>query len=105
MEVVEQLLYLRLTVCYLCQYVAVYIFECTARRYFAIEIFTRQYQRPIDEIAVYSHEFAIVADLEVSPRKVVVFCLGCIGCKHITQHVLFVGHIDEIFVQPHSPVA
>ena len=52
MEVVEQLLYLRLAICYLCQYVAVYIFERTERRYFAIEIFTRQYQRPIDEIAI-----------------------------------------------------
>ena len=64
-----------------------------------------QHQSTVHKVTQNSHQFIVVAGLEVLPGEVVILGLGSIGGEHIAQHVLLAGEILEVFMQPHGPVA
>ena len=64
-----------------------------------------EHQGAVHEVAVYGHQFIVVARLEVAPGEVVVLGLGCIGREHVAQYVLLAGKVHEVLVEPNGPVA
>ena len=79
--------------------------QFSACGYASFEIFAREHERAVDEIAVDSDEFVVVARLEIRPGEVVILGLRCVGGEHIAQYVLFAGEIVQILVEPNRPVA
>ena len=73
--------------------------------HYAIEVFLRQLQCAVHEVAIHCHQLVVVTLLEVFPCEVVVFGLWRVGGEHIAQHVLLAREVLEIFVEPHCPVA
>ena len=69
-----------------------------------VEVFARQYECTVDEVAEDGHQLVVVAGLEIFPGKVVVLRLGRVGGKHIAEHILLARQIVEVFVEPYSTV-
>ena len=105
LEGVEQRLHLLLHVLKLLDCSAVYILQLATLGHDAVEVFLCELEGTVDEVAVNGYKLVVVAVLEVLPSEVVVLCLGSVGCEHVAQHVLLAGEINEIFVEPYSPVA
>ena len=105
LECVEQCLHLLLHVLEFLDGSAVYVLQFATFGHDAVEVFLGQLECTVDEVAVNSHQLVVVAVLEILPCEVVVLGLGCVGSEHIAQHVLLAGEVDEIFVEPYSPVA
>ena len=105
LECVEQCLHLLLHVLELLDSLEVYLLKLAALRHNTVEILLCELQGAVDEIAVNSHKLVVVAVLEVLPCEVVVLCLRRICRENIAQNVLLAGEVDEILVEPYSPVA
>ena len=105
LECVEQCLHLLLHVLELLDSLEVYLLKFAALGHYAVEVLLCELQGAVDEVAVNSHQLVVVAILEVLPCEVIVLCLRRIGCEHIAQNVLLAGEVDEILVEPYSPVA
>ena len=71
----------------------------------AVKILVGQYDGTVDEVAVDSNQFGIIAGLEVLPGEIVVLGLGSIGAEHVAEHILLAGEVPQILVQPDGPVA
>ena len=105
LELFEHLFHVLLDILELVDGLTVNVEQFATLRHHAIEVFLRQLQCSVNEVAIDGHQFRVVALLEVLPHEVVVLCLGCVGCKHIAQYILLAGEVNEIFVQPYCPVA
>ena len=105
LECIEQLFHLNLHVGKLPESFLVVVGQFAAGRNLSFKIFVGEHQRTVHEVAVYGHQFVVVACLEVLPCKVVVFRFRRVGGEHIAQHVLLSGEILKVFVQPYRPVA
>ena len=105
LEGVEQGFHLLLHVLELLDGGIVHVEQLSAFRYDSVEVFLCELQRTVHEVAIDGHELVVVAVLEVLPCEVVVLRLRRIGGKNVAQHVLLAGEIDEVFVEPHCPVA
>ena len=79
--------------------------ERPAGRHFPTVVFVGQYECAVYKVSVDGYQLVVVSGLEIFPRKVIVLRLRSVGREHITQDVLLVRKIDEIFVQPYGPVA
>ena len=71
----------------------------------SVEIFLCEYKGAVHEVTINCNKLVVVACLEIFPCEVVVLGLGCVGCENITQHILLAWEVNEILVQPYSPVA
>ena len=71
----------------------------------AIEIFLYQHHSPVDQISENCNKFAVVLCLEILPCEVVVLSFRCICREYVSQHILLTWEIQQIFMQPHCPVA
>ena len=69
-----------------------------------VEVFTRQHECTVDEVAEDGNQLVVVAGLEVFPGKVIVLRLGRVGGKHIAEHILLARQIVEILVEPYGTV-
>ena len=105
LEHVEQSLHLLFHVLELVDGLAVDVGQLATLRHYAVEIFLCELQRAVHEVAVNSHQFVVVAVLEVLPCEVVVLGLRSVGREDIAQHVLFARQLLQIFVKPYCPVA
>ena len=105
LECVEQGLHLLLHVLELLDGSAVNVLQLAALRHDAVEVFLGELQGTVYEVAVNGYKLVVVAVLEILPCEVVVLGLRSVGSEHIAQHVLLAGEVDEIFVEPYSPVA
>ena len=85
--------------------VAVDVKQFATFRNNTIEIFLCELERTVDEVAVNSHQFVVVAVLEILPGEVVVFRFWSVGREHIAQNVLLAREVFQIFVEPDGPVA
>ena len=79
--------------------------ERSAGRHFPTIVFVSQDECAVYEVSVDGNQLVVVSGLEILPRKVVVLRLRSVGREHITQYVLFVREVGEIFVQPNGPIA
>ena len=79
--------------------------QFSARGHASIKIFIREHERAIDEVAIDSYEFVVVACLKIRPCEVIVLGLRRISSEDITEHILFSGEILEVLVEPNRPVA
>ena len=104
LEHVEIAFYFLLHVFEFLNSLTVYVLQFATRWNNAVPIFMCQLQRTVHEVAIDCHELAVVALLEILPRKVVVFRFWRIGSKHIAQHVLLVREVHQVFVQPYRPI-
>ena len=105
LECVKQCLHLLLHVLEFLDGSAVNVLQFATFGHDAVEVFLGQLECTVDEVAVNSHQFVVVAVLEILPCEVVVLGLRSVGCEHIAQHVLLAGEVNEVFVEPYSPVA
>ena len=105
LEGIEQFLHVLLHILELFECLSVDVVEFAAGGNHSVPVFLGELQRTVHEVAVDSHEFVVVAVLEILPGEVVVFGLGGVGGEHVAQHILFAGEVNEIFVEPNSPVA
>ena len=72
---------------------------------YAFIIFMSKHGHTVDEVAKDSGKLVVVACLEVGPCKVVILGFGSVGCEYVAKHILLAGEIDQVFVEPHRPVA
>ena len=86
------------------QYFFIIIRQFSALRHYTAEIFLRQHQCAVDEVAVNSHQLTVIPGLKILPGKIVVFGFGSIGCQYIPQHILFAFEVTQIFMQPYGPI-
>ncbi len=84
---------------------AVVVGEFAARRHLPFEMLMGERQCPVDEVSEDGDQFIVVAGLEITPRKVVIFCFGRIHRQHVTQDILLAGEVLQILMQPHRPIA
>ena len=87
------------------QRLAVIVGKLADGRHNTLVVLVCQYESTVYEVAEDCHQLVVVARLEILPSEVVVLCFRRVGCQHIAQHVLLAGHVAQIFVQPHRPVA
>ena len=104
MERVEQTHQLSLYGLELMERSAIIVIHLATFGHDTVEVFTRQHECTVDEVAEDGHQLVVVAGLEVFPRKVVVLRLGRVGGKHIAEHILLARQIVEVFVEPYSTV-
>ena len=86
-----------------CKDFTVNVQEFSACRNLASEILVSQHDGAIDEVSEDSHQLAVVACLEVLPRKVIILGFRSIGSEDISHHILFSRELLKIFMSPYSP--
>ena len=104
-EITQEFLHLILYILELSNGGLVVLVEGACSRNLTIEVLLGEHQSTIDEVAIDSHKFVVVAGLEVCPGEVVVFGLRRIGSQHIAEHILLIREIHEVLVEPYRPVA
>ena len=70
-----------------------------------IPVFLGELEGTVDKIAIDGNQLVVITILEVFPSEIVVLGLRGIGCQHVAQHILLTRHINQILMQPDSPVA
>ena len=104
-ETFNQALHLSLHVLKFLNSLTVVVSQFARSRHHPVVVLLGKLQRTVHKVAVHSHQFVVVASLEVLPRKVVILRFGRIRCKHIAQHVLFAGQVLQVLIEPYRPVA
>ena len=105
LKLVEQGLYLLLHILEFLKGLLVNVKQLATGRNHTVPVFLGQLQGTIHEVAINSHQLVVDAILEIFPSEVVILGLRGIGCQHIAQHILLARHVNQILVQPDSPVA
>jgi len=60
---------------------------------------------PVNKISQDGNQLAVVTGLKIFPCEIVILGLGHVGGKYIPQHILLAGKLNQVLVQPNSPVA
>ena len=105
LELVKKFLNVLLYVLELIDCLIVNILKLTHSRNNTLEILLCELKRTVHEVTVDSHKLRVVALLEVLPSEVVILCLRGICRKNIAENVLLSREVNEILVEPYSPVA
>ena len=83
---------------------AVVVGDFGCHRRFSAVVFLREHNGAVHKVAQNGNQLVVVAGLKILPREVVVLGFRCVGREYIAQNVLFSREIDQILVEPNSPV-
>ena len=81
----------------------VHIEKLPACRHLTLKILVSQDNCTVDKVSENRNELAVVACLEVLPRKVIILGFRSIGSEDISHHILFSRELLKIFMSPYGP--